>query len=67
METRGKNQAGKRIVRNRNNNVPAGTGDNRGWQFTPAHWRKWLVRLNAEPESQLTDGIEEFRSLLERK
>ena len=45
----------------------SGKIDNRKWEFTPAHWARWLARRAEEPDERLVQGIAEFRSLLENK
>jgi hypothetical protein len=42
--------------------------ENRTWRFTPAHWEKWLQRLNEpeQPAEKLVAGITDLRALLER-
>lgn len=46
-----------------------GGHENRGWKFTPEHWKQWLEMRTAEPDGQvisLRAGIAEFRSLLNK-
>ena len=57
METRGKNRTGARVPRETS---PIGVTKVR---FTPALWHKWLTEFNAEPASELVEGIKEFRAL----
>jgi hypothetical protein len=61
MEKRG-NQKGQKI----NRDVKRGS-HSRKRDFSIDMWNDILAQHNAESEKSLTDGIAEFRSLLERK